>query len=121
MANIKAVIKVRQKVEEFKGDHKSITNAISRVIDDLQFPANTLFGIFWESIEAEDKSAGKVRQLLERFERIGDTNEKLLTEIQNKISEILERGAPKQEIQQKLPQPFNRSTIHAERIYHYSC
>lgn len=91
-----SVQKIREKIEEFKDDHKSLSQAISTALEFLPGPYDKFARTIWDGIEKEDDSAEKMLLILERIQR---NDEKSFMEITKNISELIKKNATKEDLQ----------------------
>lgn len=90
------VLKVREIAEEFKGDHKMASKAISFAIDSLPAPFNNLFDIVWNGLEKDDDSLSKLLKILKRIE---NTDRESFSNISLKVDELMRYSAKADDIE----------------------
>ena len=90
------VLQIRKKVEEFKGNHKMASQAISAAIDSMPDPFNKFFSVIWNGLEKEgEDGATKLLEILEKIE----STEQSFDEVKASISQLIQFAAKKEDIQ----------------------
>ena len=90
-------LEVREKVEEFKDNHKMASKAISKAIDKMPPPFDFFFSVIWEGLEKKGEDSST--KLLEILEKIENNTEHSFSEIKTNISELIQYGAKTEDIQ----------------------
>jgi hypothetical protein len=62
-----AAIEIREKIVQFKGDHKMANSAISQIIDELPFPFKPFGKIIWDGLEKKEDGGEDIAKILERM------------------------------------------------------
>ena len=104
--------RIRNKVEEFKSDHKMANTAISKIIQSMPSPFDKFLGIVWNGLEKDEDSP---KQILEMLEKFNTQNEILFIQQTQKISEILDKKPDKKDIIQ-LSEEIRNSKISIEKL-----
>ncbi len=85
-----AVVHIKSQVAKFKAEHKSGSQAVSAIIDELPFPFKTFARILWDGLEKEEDGPDKMIRILERIE--GSTTEEF-REIDQKLDDLINKQA----------------------------
>jgi hypothetical protein len=89
------VLQIREKVEEFKDNHKMASQAVSVVIDSMPEPFNKFFSVIWDGLEKEGEDG--TTKLLEILRKLENT-EQSFDEVKESISELIQTGARTEDI-----------------------
>jgi hypothetical protein len=90
------VLQIREKVEEFKDNHKMASQAISAAIDSMPEPFNKFFSVIWDGLEKEGEDGE--RKLLEIPKKI-ESAEQSFDQVKASVSELIQFGARTEDIQ----------------------
>ena len=96
---------IREKIEEFKSNHKMANQAISVIVSSMPEPFGKFASIIWEGMEQKDSSGIELLQIMEKFET---KHELLFMNQTTQISQLLEKTANKDDII-KMDQEIKKS------------
>lgn len=90
-----AAIEIREKIEQFKGDHKMASSAITQVIDELPFPFKPFGKIIWDGLEKKENGGEDIAKILERM---AQSSQQEFAQIDSRLSLLMRSVEESKEI-----------------------